>query len=344
MSIFFSSLTRISDLPDVSFLIELLPREQWGRGDYVVGEVMTRSSPNARLELRNGRMTDLVRGDRVVGALGVRIATLEVVGDWRAIEDDRRMQALTAAGLLGRVTSMSTEIGSLLELDYEGHVIVDGRKATMTDYVEPVPDRPFHLPVVMVVGTSMSAGKTTTARILIRILKDMGARVVGAKMTGAGRHRDILAMQDAGADHVFDFVDQGLPSTACTADEYRPACRQLMSKIASVEADVAVIEVGASPIEPYNTDLAIEEITDNIRATILCVADPYAVLGVTSAFEIEPDLVAGVATSTEAGTSLITRLSGFEAVNVLAADSWPVLRRMLERTLPASSSWSASPR
>lgn len=339
MSIFFSSLTRISNLPDVSFSIESLPREQWDRGDYVVGEVMTRSSPNAHVELRDGRMTDLVRGDRVVGALGVRIATLEVVGDWRAIEDDGRMQALTAAGLLGRVTSMSTEIGSLLELEYEGHVIVDGGKATMTDYVEPVPDRPFDLPVVMVVGTSMSAGKTTTARILIRILKEMGARVVGAKMTGAGRHRDILAMQDAGADHVFDFVDQGLPSTACAADLYRPACRQLMSKIASVEADVAVIEVGASPIEPYNSDLAIEEITDNIRATILCVADPYAVLGVTSAFEIEPNLVTGVATSTEAGTGLIRRLSGFEAVNVLAADSWPVLRRMLERTFESGSGW-----
>ena len=344
MNIFFSSLTRISDLPDVSFSIEPLPREQWGRGDYVVGEVMTRSSPNAHVELRDGRMTDLVRGDRVVGALGVRIATLEVVGDWRAIGDDGRMQALTAAGLLGSVTSMSTEIGPLLELDYEGHVWVDGGKATMTDYVEHVPDMPFELPVVMVVGTSMSAGKTTTARILIRILKEMGARVVGAKMTGAGRHRDILAMQDAGADYVFDFVDQGLPSTACSPDEYRPACRQLMSRIAAVEADVAVIEVGASPVEPYNSDLAIGEIADNIRATVLCVADPYAVLGVTSAFKIEPDLVTGVATSTDAGTGLITRLSGFEAVNALSADSWPVLRGVLARKLKATSGWSVPTR
>ena len=339
MSLFFSSLTRISDLPDVLFSIEPVPREQWGSGDYVVGEVMTRSSPNARVELRDGRMTDLVRGDRVVGALGVRTATLEVVGDWRAVGEDGRMQALTAAGLLGRVTSMSTEIGPLLELDYEGHVVVDGKKATMADCVAPVPDALFELPVVMVVGTSMSAGKTTTARILIRILKEMGARVVGAKMTGAGRHRDILAMQDAGADYIFDFVDQGLPSTACPADEYLPACRQLISRMASVEADVAVVEVGASPVEPYNSDLAIGEIADNIRATILCVADPYAVLGVTSAFEIDPDLVAGVATGTEAGTGLITRLSGFEAVNALAADSWPVLRRMLERTLQVEQGW-----
>jgi hypothetical protein len=333
MSLFFSSLTRISDLPDVPFSIEPIPRGQWGSGDYVVGEVMTRASPNARVELRDGRMTDLVRGDRVVGALGVRTATLEVVGDWNAIGQDGRMHALTTAGLLGRATSVSTEIGLLVDLDYMGHVSVDGRKATMADYVENVPDRPLDLPVVMVVGTSMSAGKTTTARILIRILKEMGVRIVGAKLTGAGRYRDILAMKDAGADFVLDFVDQGLPSTACPADEYRPACRQLISRIAAAEADVAVIEVGASPVEPYNSDLAIHEIAGNIRATVLCVADPYAVLGVISAFKIEPDLVTGVATSTGAGTGLITRLSGFESVNVLAADSWPVLRRMLKRKL-----------
>ena len=34
--------------------------------------------------------------------------------------------------------------------------------------------------------------------------------VIGTKLTGAGRYRDILAMRDAGADYIFDFVDAGL--------------------------------------------------------------------------------------------------------------------------------------
>jgi hypothetical protein len=35
----FTSLTRISDLPEVPFSVEPLPRREWETGDYVVGEV-----------------------------------------------------------------------------------------------------------------------------------------------------------------------------------------------------------------------------------------------------------------------------------------------------------------
>jgi hypothetical protein len=35
----FTSLTCISDLPEVPFSVEPLPRREWETGDYVVGEV-----------------------------------------------------------------------------------------------------------------------------------------------------------------------------------------------------------------------------------------------------------------------------------------------------------------
>lgn len=41
-------------------------------------------------------------------------------------------------------------------------------------------------------------------------------RVAGAKLTGAGRYRDILAMSDAGAEIIQGFVDVGLLSNACS--------------------------------------------------------------------------------------------------------------------------------
>jgi uncharacterized NAD-dependent epimerase/dehydratase family protein len=70
----------------------------------------------------------------------------------------------------------------------------------MRDYVPVAPAHGFALPTVLMVGTSMSAGKTTTARVVVRLLGEAGLSVVGAKLTGAGRYRDILSMQDAGAD------------------------------------------------------------------------------------------------------------------------------------------------
>jgi hypothetical protein len=38
-----------------------------------------------------------------------------------------------------------------------------------------------------------------------------GLNVVGAKLTGAARHRDVPCFEDAGAAAVVDFVDAALP-------------------------------------------------------------------------------------------------------------------------------------
>ena len=103
--------------------------------------------------------------------------------------------------------------------------------------------------------------------------------------------------------------------------------------MASVEADVVVAEAGASPLEPYNGAIAIEEIGPNVRCTVLCASDPYAVSGVITAFRKYPDLVAGLATSTEAGIELVEKLSCIEALNILEGHSVPKLRAILEDAL-----------
>lgn len=149
-------------------------------------------------------------------------------------------------------TSRSALLPSLPSHLYKGHVLIGREKATMRDYAPDVSEREFELPVVLLVGISMSAGKTTSAKLIVRLLKGEGLAVVGAKLTGAGRYRDILSMQDAGAQHIFDFVDAGLPSTVVPEKEYRKILRRLLSRIAAADADVLVAEVGASPLEPYN--------------------------------------------------------------------------------------------
>jgi hypothetical protein len=269
----------------------------------------------------------------VVGALGQRCATLEAVGDWRAIGDDLQMEALTSAGLFGKVTSKSAFLPPLLSLTYRGHVFVAGSKAAMRDFVAPASNLAFTLPVILVVGTSMSAGKTMTARLAIRLLKEAGLKVIAAKLTGAGRYRDVLSMKDAGADLIFDFVDVGLPSTVGPAQEYREALRRLLTMIMKAGADVVVAEAGASPLEPYNGATAIAEIEPNVRCMVLCASDPYAVAGVISAFGKRPDLVAGAAANTEAGIALVEKLCDLKALDLLDKRSAPDLRAILKRSL-----------
>lgn len=98
----------------------------------------------------------------------------------------------------------------------------------MKDFVSPFPDYRYDCPTILIIGTSMSDGKTTVARVIIHQLKQMGLKVIDAKLTGVGRYQDILAMSDAGADQVFDFVDVGLPSSICTPDEFYPVSTSIV--------------------------------------------------------------------------------------------------------------------
>ncbi len=329
------SLTRISDFDRRLPEVERLPREQWSRGDYLVVEMLDVGPDSYGVETADGNLIEMFPGDRMIGALGTRAATLEVVGDWREIGDDLEMQTLTAAGVLGVCTSASLQSAELANMRYVGHACREGKTCRMKDFVTPAGGARLEAPVILIIGTSMDSGKTVAAVAAVRELVAMGRRVAGAKVTGVGRLRDILAMEGAGADPIMDFVDVGLPSTVVPADEYEDSLNLLCSKLAGSDPDVVIVEAGASPLEPYCGDVAMEVLAERVSLTILCASDPYAVLGVIEAFGKKPDLVSGRATSTEAGIRLIEKMTGVAALNVIDRSTGPALASFLEEKLPA---------
>ena len=179
----------------------------------------------------------------------------------------------------------------------------------------------------------MSAGKTMTGKLACQILSGLGFRVIGTKLTGAGRYRDIASFRKSGAREIYDFVDVGLPSTIAPEDEFRAAIRHLLGHVDSRKPDFVVAEAGASPLEPYNGAAAMDELGDNIVCTILCASDPYAVVGVKDAFGLDPDLVAGRAAQTSAAVELVRKLTGLRALNVIDRRTVPAFRHFLEDKL-----------
>jgi hypothetical protein len=333
--VFYSSVARNSDLWDEPFDVVPIDRGRWETGDFVMGQVTGNRSRLYECETKTGRMAGILRGDRLVGALGTRAATLEASGDWRAIRDDGRMHALTNAGLFGRLTSISPMLPDLVAMDYLGHLLRGGEKLGMKDFKRTAPPAPFGTPVILLVGTSMSSGKTTSGQAIIRELAAEGLDVVAAKLTGAARFRDILTYRDAGVSAVFDFVDAGLPSTVCPESEYQFALSGLLDLISETGGDVAVIEAGASPLEPYNGSVVIEALKEHVVLTVLCASDPYAVLGVQKGFgeTLRADLVAGPAANTGAAVELVHRLTGLKALNLIDPSTHPELRAMLKEAL-----------
>ena len=325
---FLASITRISDLGETGFGVEPLPRDAWATGDYVVGEVVGTPSAIYRIELPCGRRTPVLPGQEVVGALSRRAATLECVGDWADVGDDLALDQLTGAGLFGKVTSASAWTPRPMALAYRGHVMRGG-KVNIRDFVRPMPPADFTMPVALVIGTSMSAGKTLAGRTLIAALKRRGLRVAAAKLTGAAGYKDALSYGDAGADHIFDYVDAGLTTTVCPRDEYEAALAQLLAQVMAAGADVLVAEIGASPLEAYNGAAAMETIDAQVRLLALCATDPYAAAGLCQACGCKPDLVTGQAANTSSSRALVETLTGLTALDLSAPEAERVLGKLL---------------
>jgi hypothetical protein len=159
---------------------------------HVEGEVIGTVTELYRMEDRSGHMVQVEPGDWIVGALGDRAATLEGVGSWRDIGPGGHMHALTSAGIMGRYMSYSMLLADPLSLRYRGHLRRGGNKVCMRDFALQCDTHAFNVPTLLLVGTSMSAGKTTAGRRVCKELDRAGLFVVGAKLTGAGRYRDIL--------------------------------------------------------------------------------------------------------------------------------------------------------
>ena len=335
----YGSLARISDLPATqsSWVVHPIKREQWETGDYVVGKYDSSPSTPDYIELTTGRRAHLMKGDLLVGALGgVRQATLESVGDWHDIGMDGRMEDLTNAGFFAKEANHNIRIPPAPSFLYQGHVIRKGTKVCMHDYIPPVVacSRPYNSPTILILGTSMSCGKTFAAKVIIHLLKKLGVgKVVGTKLAGAGCYNDILNMQDAGADAVLDFVDVGLASTVVPVEQYRQSLKLLLSMISAQNPDIVVAEAGASPLEDYNDAAVLSVLAQGARFVVLCASDAYAVVGIEEVFGIKPNIVTGIATSTSAGMALVEKLSGIPTLNLCTDESIAELELLLRASL-----------
>jgi hypothetical protein len=319
---FITSIARIADFDKNPYGVRMLEQSLWESGDYVRTEVTGTRTVLYAIESCTGEMVPVQPGDQVIGALGHREATLEGVGSYLDVKHGK-MHALTSAGLLGVFTSFLTLLPRPLSLCYRGHIVRDNRKITMRQFAVRCDEGSFKVPTILIIGTSMSAGKTVTGRRLCELLSSAGLDVVGAKLTGAGRYRDIASFKRAGATHVFDFVDAGLPSTVVPESEFRAAIRPLLRHIDNLRPDYLVAETGASPLEPYNVGAAMQELGNNIVCIILAASDPFAVVGVQKAFNVTPDLVTGPAANTSAAVHLVRQLTNLPAINVIDRDTLP---------------------
>lgn len=273
--------TRRVDRRDVHGLLP--PALAVSAGQLVLAQVV-RLGQHDGLQLASGRRAELYAGDRIVLCLGDRYAPDQFEGIAQ-VGADGRCELLAAGGVAGTVRHRHGRMRPATELkllaclgDASGRPLQVAQAALPLRAVQRVT-----MPVVLVVGSSMNAGKTTACASLIHGLARAGLRVGAAKVTGTGSFGDVQSYADAGADEVLDFTDAGYASTyrVDTAALERAALG-LIGELQTRGCEVAVVEIADGLFQRETAELlASPWIAAATRGLVYAAADAMgAVAGV----------------------------------------------------------------
>jgi hypothetical protein len=212
-------------------------------GDLVLARV-ERIFQHRCIELPDGRRAQLHVGDEVLVAYGNRYAPDQFEAVVPA--DLGPTHLVASGGIAAALIAKHDDAKTPTELCPVGLVAgPDGARINLASWSLPPlpePEREAAPPVLVVVGTSMNAGKTFMVTQLAKGLARAGYLVGAVKITGTGSGHDLWSWVDAGAARVCDFTDAGLATTSGVGlDALRRVCSTLFGHLAG--ADVILVEV-----------------------------------------------------------------------------------------------------
>ncbi|HEY3354742.1 MAG TPA: hypothetical protein VGQ83_15925 [Polyangia bacterium] len=298
-------------------------------GGAVAVRVLNSKSTYNQLELPSGRFSRVKPGDLAAVALGHRKALFGYSGYVpERINVGDKLNLLNLGGVLGVCDAVNPDLGDpfvcevlgqILHFPYLGERI--GVPAHISQNALPLEDRVDlrGIPVVALVGSSMNAGKTAAACALVQAFTHLGLKVAAGKATGVSLRRDILAMEDAGAQHTLIFTDFGIVTT--TPESAPRACRALLTHLAADNPDVIVLELGDGLLGLYGVDAILNdpEIRPALSAVLLAAMDPVAAWGgvrlLQERHQLPTTAVTGPATDNAAGSRIIERQTGITCLN-----------------------------
>jgi dethiobiotin synthetase len=244
---------------------------------------VTELGHHARLESPDGRRVQLYPGDEIIVAYGARYAP----DQFEAVVPDAvgPCDLVAGGGIAARVvarhasTKKATTIVPIGVLTDIAGDALHLRRFVPAQYVRRSSRADQ---IVAVVGTSMNAGKTTSAANLIRGLAAGGLKVGACKITGTGSGGDIWSMRDAGAAIALDFTDVGYATTAgADLKELEASAHLLIDRVLAHGVDLVVVEIADGLLQRETAALLSSARTANrLDAVLLAAADSMgAVMG-----------------------------------------------------------------
>ncbi len=158
---------------------------------------------------------------------------------------------LSQGGVCGRVVSAAYNMEEPTVIRPLGYLADDcQRVVNLRNYAPQVGPAVARPTIIIAVGSSMDAGKTTMASSIIHGLVQSGNRVNAGKLTGTACVKDLLSMSDAGATQVMDFNHVGFASTFKSShEELHAICDTMISSLSQSSPDYLVLEIADGIIQ-----------------------------------------------------------------------------------------------
>lgn len=310
-------------------------------GDVVLVRVES-IAHHSKIVTADNRHLRIYPGDCIAGVFGNRYATDAFEG---LVESADQLSLLTGCGMIGTVRSAHAQLEPPTSVQFLGYLTDHtGRTINLKDrFFREVPDWDWSggIDLVLVVGTSMNAGKTTVAAQLTRGLGLQGIRTAACKLTGSVSNRDQDSLRSASPCAVLDFSDFGFPSTYLSeADELRRLFQTLVAESAKSHPAAIVMEIADGVVQRETAMILRDpEIQSKVTGVVLAARDSlsalyaveelqrlgFPVLAVTGRFTSSPlmvkefqsrcpglPVVSSVGDSAELAKTVLPRLGGVE--------------------------------
>ncbi|SIS44296.1 hypothetical protein [Neptunomonas antarctica] len=263
-----SYITRNVKLDNATQLLDIPP----SAGDLLLCKV-DKIRQHTRLEDIHGRRNHLYEGDTIIVVAAQRYATDQFCAELPTQQDTCHLVA--AGGIAGHVIHRSGQVKAPTEITLLG-VLGDqqGNTLNLSAFapISKIPITQEDIPVLVIIGSDMNAGKTTTACACINGLTRQGIKTAGAKLTGTGAGPDYWRMHDAGANAVVDFLDAGHPSTiGLSNDNFLDLLQKFKSAAIAAHCQVLILEIADGILQPetralINSSRFVQQITGAIVA------------------------------------------------------------------------------
>lgn len=273
-------------------------------GDLVLGRVVY-VGEHSSLENKEGRIHMITDRTRAVFVFGNRYAPDAFEG----LVPEKFMtevDMLARSGVVGVMREKNAATKDPTKIEVLGYVVdANGEPINTLDSPIAVPKKPFvkgkrkRAKIVLHIGTSMNSGKSTSAIACCWALSAMGYGVRASKVTGTASLKDILHMQDAGAEIISDFSHHGHPSTYMLDEaDLMAVFENLDAKYANNPTKFWVVEF-ADGIMQRETAMLLKNdyVRSRIHRLVFSANDAFGAVGgirvLNEEFGLTPDAISG---------------------------------------------------